>query len=150
MLISEVCSRTGLTRKAVRYYVEQRLIAPDALPNGYLDFSDAQLERLRRIAVLRQLGLSTADVLRALDSGAAALRDIALRNSLSAQARARREAILAQLARDMDYASAAQMLEREQRRDTIAARLLDAFPGYFGRFLCLHFGAFLGDEIASD
>ena len=53
MLIGDVCQRTGLTRKAIRYYVDQRLIAPAALPNGYLDFDEAAVERLTQINVLR-------------------------------------------------------------------------------------------------
>ncbi len=150
MLISDVCRRTGLTRKAIRYYIEQSLVAPSALPNGYLEFTDADVERLARIGVLRQLGLSVADTRRSLDDGAPALRDICARRQLDAQTRAQRDAILACLAQNMDYAAATRALAQLERRATLAEKLLDAFPGYFGRFLCAHFGALLGDELATD
>lgn len=38
MLINEVCRRCGLTKKAVEYYVEQELLTPLVLENGYRDF----------------------------------------------------------------------------------------------------------------
>lgn len=150
MLIGDVCQCTGLTRKAIRYYVDQRLIAPAALPNGYLDFDDAAVERLKQINVLRRLGLSVADTRQALDGGVSALRDICAQHQLAAQARQQREAILARLAQDMDYAAASRALDCVNRRATLSEKLLDAFPGYFGRFLCMHFGAFLSDELKTD
>ena len=71
MLISEVCARTGLTRKAVRYYVDKGLLSPAARENGYRDFSADDMRRLERIAVLRRLGLGLSDIRAALaDEGA--------------------------------------------------------------------------------
>lgn len=56
MLINEVCRECNLTKKAVEYYTEQGLIRPDITENGYRRFSDADVLKLRRIAVLRGLG----------------------------------------------------------------------------------------------
>ena len=66
MLISEVCARTGLTRKAVRYYVDKGLLSPAARENGYRDFSADDMRRLGRIAVLRRLRLGLSDIRAAL------------------------------------------------------------------------------------
>ena len=41
MTMHEVCARLRLTKKAVRYYVGEGLIAPRRLENGYADFSEA-------------------------------------------------------------------------------------------------------------
>ena len=62
MLINEVCKKCKLTKKAIEYYEEQRLIQPQVLENGYRDFSDSEIEQLKKIAVLRKLGLSVSDI----------------------------------------------------------------------------------------
>ena len=74
VLINEVCKTCALTKKAVEYYIEQGLISPCILENGYRDFSKDDVERLKKISVLRQLGLSVADIRRTLnDPGGTAL-----------------------------------------------------------------------------
>ena len=35
------------------------------------------------------------------------------------------------------------------KEKNITSRLLDAFPGYYGRFICMHFSRFLGEPIQS-
>ncbi len=57
MQIKEVCRRTGLTERAVRFYVEKGLLSPKKTwRNGreYLDFSEEDLRSLGRIAGLRR------------------------------------------------------------------------------------------------
>lgn len=46
VLISEVCRMTGLTRKAVEYYIEKGLISPLLLDNGYRSFDEKDIEQL--------------------------------------------------------------------------------------------------------
>ena len=53
MLVNEVCKECNLTKKAVEYYIEQGLIAPSVRENGYRDFCDADVARLKKISVLR-------------------------------------------------------------------------------------------------
>lgn len=62
MLINEVCKKCSLTKKAIEYYMEQGLIAPTVQKNGYRDFSEDDIEKLKKISVLRRLGLSVADI----------------------------------------------------------------------------------------
>ena len=38
MLINEAARKCGITKKAVQYYVEQGLVDPKVLENGYRDF----------------------------------------------------------------------------------------------------------------
>lgn len=58
MLIKEVCTQCGLTKKAVEYYEEQGLIHPATSENRYRNFSAYDAECLKTIAVLRRLGLN--------------------------------------------------------------------------------------------
>lgn len=75
MTIREIQTRTGLDRATVYYYEREGLISPARQANGYRDYSDADLTALRRIRLLRQLGLSL-EQLRAVQAGAEALPDI--------------------------------------------------------------------------
>lgn len=59
MKIKEVCGRTGLTERAVRFYLEKGLLSPQsAWRNGrtYLDFTGEDVTRLLQIAALRRYG----------------------------------------------------------------------------------------------
>lgn len=65
MKIKEVCARTGLTERAVRFYVQQRLLAPQAQRRGgrtWLDFSPADVDRLNAIATLRKAGFTLEEI----------------------------------------------------------------------------------------
>lgn len=65
MKIREVCIKTGLTEKAVRYYVENGLCSPqeyESRGRKYLEFTDNNIGELRDIAVMRKLGLSIEDI----------------------------------------------------------------------------------------
>ena len=68
MKMKEVCTACGLTERAVRFYVQEGLAAPDAQRRGgrtWLDFSPADVERLKAIATLRRAGF-TVEELRAM------------------------------------------------------------------------------------
>ncbi len=57
MQMKEVCSRTGLTERTVRFYIEKGLLSPGrSWRNGreYLDFSEGDIRALERIAALRR------------------------------------------------------------------------------------------------
>lgn len=59
MLIAEFRRRTGLTRDAVRLYVELGLLKPAVDPgNGYQRFAEMDVERAGMIRVARELGFS--------------------------------------------------------------------------------------------
>ena len=47
MLINETSKITNLTKKAIDYYIEQRLVSPVFLDNGYRDFREEDLEVLK-------------------------------------------------------------------------------------------------------
>ena len=54
MKINEVEAAVGVTKKNIRFYEEEGLISPSREPgNGYRSYSQADVERLRRIKLLR-------------------------------------------------------------------------------------------------
>lgn len=62
MLIHEVSKCTNLTKKAIEYYMEKGLVAPILQENGYRDFRREDVEILKRIGVLRKLGIGMEDI----------------------------------------------------------------------------------------
>ena len=56
MKINEVEAAVGVTKKNIRFYEEEGLISPRREPgNGYRSYSEADVERLRRLKLLRKL-----------------------------------------------------------------------------------------------
>lgn len=62
MLINDASKVTGLTKKAIGYYVEHGLVSPAILVNGYRDFGEGDICALKKIMVLRKLGISIQDI----------------------------------------------------------------------------------------
>ena len=55
--------KTGLSRRTVYYYIDQKMISPVVDEhNGYHDFSEADIQKLFIIRKLREAGLSLADI----------------------------------------------------------------------------------------
>lgn len=150
MFIQEVSKQTKLTKKAIEYYVEQGLISPTLQDNGYRDFSPQAVEALHKIAVLRKLGLSIPDIAAVLsDTGSSALHKIATQQTLAAQKEAQYRNILGSLSGGTGYAAIVRQLQSLEQTFSIAQRLLNAFPGYYGRFVCLHFARFLQEPMTT-
>lgn len=57
MRVHEACKKTGLSRKAVHFYIQEGLVCPAKNENGYYDLSEVDLKTLKIIQRLRRLGL---------------------------------------------------------------------------------------------
>lgn len=141
MTMHEVCARLGLTKKAVRYYVGEGLVAPRRLENGYADFSEADCETLERIALLRRLDLPLCEIRVILAGGSAEAALNRLKNQIEREQAALR--LLSGFSETRDYASLKRALTAEEQKRTIAERLESAFPGGFGRVVALMFAPYL-------
>ncbi|MFY0596681.1 MAG: Cu(I)-responsive transcriptional regulator [Cognatishimia sp.] len=58
MNIGDIAKASGLPDKTIRYYEELGLVAPTRSANGYRQFSDTDLHRLRFLARARALGFN--------------------------------------------------------------------------------------------
>ncbi|MFE5828438.1 MerR family transcriptional regulator [Streptomyces erythrochromogenes] len=59
MKIGELSRRTGVTTRTLRYYEEQGLLHPERRPNGYRDFPESDVLRVRQVRDLLAAGLPT-------------------------------------------------------------------------------------------
>ncbi|MBU9727323.1 MerR family transcriptional regulator [Diplocloster modestus] len=151
MLIKQVSKLTGLTKKAIEYYTLQGLIAPAVLNNGYRDYSENDIEQLNKISVLRKLGISTEEIKTVLaDHSNSTLQDISVRKELNLQRESRKKEILDELSRGVPYSDISARLQTLENSKTITEKFLDAFPGYYGRFICMHFAPFLNEPIETE
>lgn len=151
MLLKEITQRTGLTRKAVEYYTAQGLIVPVIKENGYRDFGEADAERLRAIAAYRALGISVPQIRELLDGDAPkVLGDIRLQRAFRAEQETRKDDLINRLSQGATIEDIMPELSALQAQETIATRLAEAFPGYLGRYLCVHFASFLTHPIQTD
>src|SRR5437667_12329500 len=68
--IEQVATRTGLTKRTLRYYEEVGLLPPTGRTEGnYRRYSESDVQRLGRIKELRDLlGFSLSDIRKLLDS----------------------------------------------------------------------------------
>src|SRR3954452_1164463 len=62
MRIGDLASRAGVAPSAVRWYEQEGVIPPPSRqPNGYRDYDEVDLARLRLVLSLRRLGLAPED-----------------------------------------------------------------------------------------
>ena len=151
MLINEVCRECNLTKKAIEYYGEQVLISPVIIDNGYRQFSDADVSKLKRIAVLRGLGFSVSDIRTILEKeGLPAIYDVLNKKELEIADLQTKQALIKQLADGGDWDHIRTQMDALQKKQSILTRILDKFPGCYGKFVCLHFAPFLGEMITTE
>lgn len=62
MLIGELAERAGTSTRALRYYEEQGLLAPDRSPSGYRIYAPEAVLQVRRIRALLAAGFSSTSV----------------------------------------------------------------------------------------
>lgn len=148
MLIGEVCKKSGLTKKAVEYYEEQGLITPKISENGYRDFSEEDAELLKKTAVLRGLGLSVPDV-KEIFKDKTILKRLAEEKNLEIQNEKAKCELLKELEKDWDWKNVGQKLKDLENRQSVLKRMQKAFPGYYGKYMCIHFGAYLSEPVTT-
>ncbi len=62
MLINEISEKVGMTKRAIKYYEEKQLIAIRKDENGYRNYTEKDVENLKKISVYRKLGIGIDDI----------------------------------------------------------------------------------------
>ena len=115
--IHEVEQAVGITVKNIRFYEEQGLLSPRRGLNGYRDYGEEEVEILRRIKLLRKIGLPIEEI-RQMQSGVHTVAD-GMRRHLITLEREQRS-----LEQSMELCR--RLKDREERIDTLdAAALLE-------------------------
>ena len=77
MKIKKVCELTGLSDRAVRFYIEQELIFPhyeeNYLGRRFYDFCEKDIEDLKNISILRKFGFTVVEIKMLIDDSSNSL-----------------------------------------------------------------------------
>lgn len=151
MLINEVCKECSLTKKAIEYYEEQGLIQPQILENGYRNFTERNIGQLKKIAILRKLGLSVADIQRVLnEKGKMTLSKVSSKKAMEIETLKSKQELIQMLVQNQDWEYVRMKLEAIEQKQTILERLINLFPGNYGKYISMHFASYLNEPIVND
>lgn len=116
MKINEVEAQVGITKKNIRFYEEQGLIAPRRnSENGYREYGQSDVETLKQIKLLRKLGVPLEEI-RQMQAGVHTVGD-GMRRHLVTLERDRRN-----LEQSIELCRT--LKTREERLDTLDAQSL--------------------------
>ncbi|MBB6672123.1 MerR family transcriptional regulator [Cohnella nanjingensis] len=60
--ISELSHKTGVSLRSLRYYEEKELLNPARLENGYREYGESDIEKVRIIQLYFSLGLTVNEI----------------------------------------------------------------------------------------
>lgn len=150
MLRNEVQDKTNLSRKAIEYYEDKGLVHPKKLENGYRDYSDGDVEVLKRISLLRNLGLSISEIALYLDSKEEALASILRRKEHELDICEKRKNVLKLIVKGESVDLINEELAIIEAQETIYDKLIRIFPGYFGQLIFSSYKIFLNESLNKD
>lgn len=150
MFINEVCKKCSLTKKAIEYYVEQSLVSPQIQENGYRVFSEEDVEKLKKVSILRNLGLPVSDIQMVLSHQATnILKEISDKKFLEISALKEKHKLIQELASNNNWEQIHERLKQLEKKQSVLERLINVFPGFYGRYICLHFSIYLNEPITT-
>ena len=150
MLRNEVQEKVTLSRKAIEYYEEKGLIHPKKLENGYRDYSDEDIEVLKKISLLRNLGLNISEIALSLDSKEEALASILRRKEHELEICEKRKNVLKLIVKGESVDLINEALAIIEAQETIYDKLIRIFPGYFGQLFFSSYKIFLNESLNKD
>lgn len=112
MTVKEMEQESGMTRANIRYYEAEGLLTPVRGANKYRDYSEEDLETLKKIKLLRSLHFSLEEI-KALQSGSRELSEVLDRQ-------------IAKLQQEKTQTEHSQELCRVMRDDGVRYKTLDA------------------------
>lgn len=150
MLRNEVQEKTALSRKAIEYYEEKGLVHPKKLENGYRDYSDGDVEVLKKRSLLRNVGLSISEIALYLDSKEEVLASILRRKEHELDICEKRKNVLNLIVKGESIDLINEELAIIEAQETIYDKLIRIFPGYFGQLIFSSYKIFLNESLDKD
>ncbi|MBE6053891.1 MAG: MerR family transcriptional regulator [Clostridium sartagoforme] len=158
MLINEVCSLTGLTKKAISYYEKQGLIKPKKSNNGYREYSKEDIYLLNEIALYRKLDIAIKDIkviIKSKDKKSIINNIIIEKQNKEIQIKKQKTYLERILDNNFNESTIKEineeMIEIEKSNGQfIKKELIRAFPVGIGRYLAYHFAPYLNEPIDTE
>ena len=151
MYIQEAAKLSGTTKKAIEYYCLKGLLNPQSSENGYRDFSKEDVVCLKKISLLRSLGVSVEEIRELLNrNDSTVFQRVIEEQETMLQRRKEQNELLKELAESMDWNTVQRKAAAAENRQSVTERLTKAFPGFWGKYLSLHFSRFLQDPVQTE
>lgn len=68
MLLNKIAKEVGMTKRAIKYYEEKGLLSIKKDDNGYRNYTQEDVETLKKISIYRKLGISIDDIKKLLET----------------------------------------------------------------------------------
>ena len=81
MTIKQLELQLEIPRATIRFYEKEKLINPKRNDNSYREYSEEDVLTLKKVIILRKIGLSVSDIKKALD-GESSLQSLLEKNIL--------------------------------------------------------------------
>jgi len=146
VLINELAKSCNITKKAVQYYVEQGLLNPVILENGYREFSEDDADKLERIVLYRKLDLSITEI-KAVFENVDAINGILHQRTLELEKEKIKQEYLKRIAAGEDIQSLEKAIHTLDADTVIIRRLMAMFPSYYGKYISLNFSRYLTGKV---
>ena len=111
MTIKDVETLLDIPRATVRFYEKEGLISPTREGNGYRDYSDEDVEKLKKIIILRKIGLPVEEISDLFD-GVKTLEEVL-------------DANIVNLQKQMEELKGAMKLSQKMKEDTVQIASMD-------------------------
>lgn len=155
MLINEVCSLTGLTKKAISYYEEQGLIKIKKNISGYREYTLEDVALLNEISLYRKLDIGIKDIekiLKSKDKKKVLNNIIQDKHKKEIQLKIQKIYLEKIVRNDFngeyikDFNE--EIIEIEKNNgEFIKKELVRVFPSGLGKYLAYHFGPYLNEPM---
>ncbi|MEG1505801.1 MAG: MerR family transcriptional regulator, partial [Lachnospiraceae bacterium] len=147
MKINDVIKQVDLSKRAIKYYEEQGLLAVLKDTNGYRNYTDENITTLKTISVYRKLGISIDNIRKLLLNEDNTLLDTVLKEKrVELNLKAEELAALEKFINSQNIEQAYTEIDYK----TIADAIQDAVPGFTGYFFINHFLPYLQIKICTE
>ena len=150
MYIHEAAERSGTTKKAIEYYCTKGLVSPQLSESGYRIFSEEDAVCLKKISLLRSLGVSVEEIRELLSGNDEGFQKIIEKQETALLRKKEQHDLLKELAASGDWDTVRLKAAAAETRQSVTDRLTAAFPGFWGQLLSLHFGRFLQEPVRTE
>ena len=150
MYIHEAAERSGTTKKAIEYYCTKGLVSPQLSESGYRIFSEEDAVCLKKISLLRSLGVSVEEIRELLSGNDEGFQKIIEKQETALLRQKEQHDLLKELAASGDWDTVRLKAAAAETRQSVTDRLTAAFPGFWGQFLSLHLGRFLQEPVRTE
>lgn len=147
MLVNEISQKVGMTKRAIKYYEEKHLIAIKKDENGYRNYTEEDVEILKKISVYRKLGIGIEDIRKILRTNDKSILIRVYEEKMNEkQLRDSEITALKAFIENDDVSKADEILDYQTIEDAIESLI----PGEWSDYFKNHFRPFLKMEIKTE